>query len=463
MIDTGILYKVTAYAKDRRKGDAPMGETVFFGGFHRNNGKALSKDKPIAVLFPKGDAVYPMQQHIGLPARPVVEVGDRVLVGQRIGEANGVVSANVLSGVSGTVKAIEERMTPSGNMCEAVVIENDGVFDTVKGFGTKRAYTALSKEEIRGYIKDAGIVGLGGTGFPTHVKLTPKRDEAVEYVIVNGMECEPYLTSDERLMTEEGQKLVDGLKMILRLFENARGVIAVGDDKKQAIKTLSGLVKKEARVVVKVIKAKYPLGAERQVIHAVTGRKLNASMIPVDVGCVVHNVETVLAVYRAVAESIPFIRRVITVTGDGIANPQNFQVCFGTSFEELLEAAGGAGGEAELFLAGGPMRGTALTDLSVPLTKTVSAFIVLEKKETVVGMTSPCIRCGRCMEVCPGGLVPQKLIKYAEKNDKDGFVRLGGMECCECGSCSYICPAGRQLTQSFRQLRRSILDERRKR
>lgn len=440
-----------------------MGETVFFGGFRRNDGKTLSKEKPIAVLFPKGDAVYPMLQHIGLPAKPVVAVGDRVLVGQRIGEANGVVSANVLSGISGTVKVIEERMTISGSMCEAVVIENDGAFEMVKGFGTKRDYAALSKEEIRGYIKDAGIVGLGGTGFPTHVKLTPKRDEAVEYVIVNGMECEPYLTADQRLMTEEGKKLVDGLKIILRLFENAKGVIAVGNDKKEAVKILSGLAEKEERITVKVIKAKYPLGAERQVIRAVTGRKLNASMIPADVGCVVHNAETVLAVYRAVAESVPFIRRVVTVTGDGVANPQNFQVCFGTSFEELLSTAGGTCGEAALFLTGGPMRGVALNDLSVPLTKNVGAFTVLGKKETSVGMTGPCIRCGRCMEVCPGHLMPQRLMKYAERGDKDGFARFGGMECCECGSCSYICPAGRQLTQNFRQLRRSILDEKRKR
>lgn len=451
-----------------------MGETTFFGGFHRNDGKALTKEKPIAVLFPKGDAVYPMQQHIGLPARPVVEVGDRVLVGQRIGEGGGVVSAHVLSGVSGRVKAIEERRMASGSMCQVVVVENDGAFETVEGFGKKRDYTALSKEEIRQYVRDAGIVGLGGTGFPTHVKLTPKRDEAVEYVIVNGMECEPYLTADERLMVEESQRLVDGIKIMLQLFENAKAVIAVGDDKKEAIKVLSGLVKKEDRITVKVIKAKYPLGAERQVIYAVTGRKLTASMIPADVGCVVHNVETVLAVYRAVAESIPFIRRVITVSGDGVAEPRNFQVCFGTSFEELLEAAGGKGGEtelsetggadgnAELFVAGGPMRGMALTDLSIPVTKTTAAFTVLAKKEAVAEMTSPCIRCGRCIMACPGHLVPQKLMKYAENDRRNDFVRLGGMECCECGSCSYVCPAGRQLTQNFRQLRRSILDERRK-
>ena len=440
-----------------------MGETAFFGGFHRNDGKDLSKGKPIAVLFPKGEAVYPMQQHIGLPAKPVVAVGDRVLVGQRIGEAGGVVSAHVLSGVSGRVKAIEERMTVSGNLCESVVIENDDAFTTVEGFGTKRDYMALSKDEIRQYIKDAGIVGQGGTGFPTHVKLTPKRDESIEYVIVNGMECEPYLTADERLMEEEGQKLIDGVKIILRLFENAKAVIAVGENKKEAIKTLSGLLKKEDRITVKLIKEKYPLGAERQVIRAVTGRKLNTSMIPADVGCVVHNVGTVLAVYRAVAESIPFIRRVVTVTGDGVAKPQNFQVCFGTPVEELLEAAGGADEDTELFLAGGPMRGVALSDLSVSMTKTVSAFTLLRKKDSAESMTSPCIRCGRCMSACPERLVPRRLMKYAEKFDKDRFVRFGGMECCECGSCSYVCPAGRPLTQNLRQMRRSILDERRKR
>lgn len=463
MIDNGILYEMTAYAKKRQKGDASMGETAFWGGFHRNNGKDLSKEKPIAALFPKGDAVYPMQQHIGLPAKPVVAVGDKVLVGQRIGEANGVVSAHVLSGVSGRVKAIEERMTVSGNMCESVVIENDGAFATVEGFGTKRDFTMLTKEEIRRYVKEAGIVGLGGTGFPTHVKLTPKRDEAVEYVIINGMECEPYLTADERLMTEEGKKLVDGVKIILRLFENAKAVITVGDDKKEVIKVLSDLVKKEDRITIKAIKAKYPLGAERQLIRAVTGRKLNASMIPADVGCVVHNVGTVLAVYRAVAETIPLIRRVVTVTGDGAVKPQNFQVCLGTSFEELLEAAGGANEDAELFLAGGPMRGVALPDLSVAMTKTVSAFTMLEKKDAAEEMTSHCIRCGRCMEICPENLVPQRLMRYAENSDKDRFARFGGMECCECGSCSYVCPAGRPLTQSFRQMRRNILDERRKR
>lgn len=440
-----------------------MGKTTFRGGVRIDDGKALSKNKSIAVLFPKGDAVYPLSQHIGLPARPVVAVGDNVLVGQRIAEANGVVSAHVISAVSGRVKAIEERPTVSGGMCESIVIENDGAFDLAEGMGTKRDYTVLSKEEIRRYIKDAGIVGLGGTGFPTHVKLTPKRDDAIEYVIVNGTESEPYLTADDRLMREEGKKIVDGLKILLRLFENAKGRIVVTEEKKEAIRKLSGLIKREERIELQVVKAKYPQGAERKVIQVVTGRKMTSSMIPVDIGCIVHNVETVAAVYRAVAESIPFIRRVVTVSGDGVKEPQNVLVCIGTSFRELLQSAGGGKGEPELYAAGGPMRGARLTDLSVPVTKTVSALTVFAKNKGTAMPVSPCIRCGRCISVCPGGLTPRTLIKYAELSDKEGFVKRNGMECMECGCCSYVCPAGRPLMQNFKQLRRSILDDRRKR
>ena len=427
------------------------------------DGKELTKGKPVAVLFPKGEAVYPLSQHVGLPARPVVAVGDRVLVGQRIAEAGGVVSAHIISAVSGTVKAIEERPTVTGALCESIVIANDDAFATVEGFGVKREYMTLSKDEIRRYIKDAGIVGLGGTGFPTHVKLTPKRDDAITYVIVNGVECEPYLTADDCLMRSEGKKIVEGLKILLQLFENAKGLIVIGDDKKEAVRMMSGLVKNEGRIEVKVVKAKYPQGAERKIIQAVTGRSMNASMIPVDIGCIVHNVETVLAVYRAVAESFPFIRRVVTVTGDGVERPQNVNVCIGTSYAELLAAAGGVKGELELCLAGGPMRGTVVADITVPVTKNVGAVVVLSGKQAESRMTSPCIRCGRCIAVCPGRLVPGKLMRCAQADDKEGFVRLGGMECCECGSCSYVCPAGRPLTGELRQMRRSILDERRKR
>ncbi|MBR2408690.1 MAG: electron transport complex subunit RsxC [Lachnospiraceae bacterium] len=439
-----------------------MGKATFRGGIHMYDGKDLSKDKKTVALRPKGDVVYPLSQHIGAPAKPIVEVGDKVLGGQRIAEATGFVSANVISAVSGTVKAIEKRLTVSGALCDSIVIENDGEFTKIEGYGEKRDYTKLSKEEIRQYVKDAGIVGMGGAGFPTHVKLTPKNDDAIDYVIVNGAECEPYLTSDYRMMLEETERLVGGLKIILQLFDKAKGIILIEDNKPDAIEKISALVKEEPRITVKVAKTKYPQGAERQIINVATGRKINSSMLPADAGCVVNNVDTVISVYMAVAESTPLVRRIITVTGDAVANPQNFSVCTGTSYLELIEAAGGFTTEPEKVISGGPMMGMALFDLDIPVTKTSSALLAFAKDEAVTLPTSPCIRCGRCVSVCPSRLVPQRMMEYAESFDNEGFVGLDGMECYECGTCTYVCPAGRRLTQAFKQTRRSILDERRK-
>lgn len=439
-----------------------MGKATFRGGIHMYDGKDLSKDKPTTVLLPKGELVFPMSQHIGAPAKLIVTVGDRVLAGQRIGEAQGFVSAHVISSVSGTVKAIEQRPTVSGAMCESIVIENDGAYKTVEGFGVKRDYTKLSKEEIRQYVKDAGIVGMGGAGFPTHIKLTPKKDDAIDYVIVNGAECEPYLTSDYRMMLEESEKIVGGLKIMLRLFEKAQGIILIEDNKPEAIQKLSELVKNEERITVKSAKTKYPQGAERQIINVATGRKINSSMLPADAGCVVNNVDTVISVYMAVAESTPLIRRIITVTGDAIADPQNFSVRTGTNYIELVEAAGGFKTPPEKVISGGPMMGLALFRLDLPVTKTSSALLAMAKDEAAALPTSPCIRCGRCVSVCPSRLVPQRMMEYAEHFDNAGFLGLDGMECYECGTCTYVCPAGRRLTQAFKQTRRSILDERRK-
>ena len=439
-----------------------MGKATFRGGIHMYDGKDLSKDKPTTVLLPKGDTVYPMSQHIGAPAKPVVAVGDEVFVGQIIGEATGFVSAHVISSVSGKVRAIEKRLMVNGAMCESIIVENDGQFKTVEGFGVKRDYTKLSKEEIRQYVKDAGIVGMGGAGFPTHVKLTPKKDDAIDYVIVNGAECEPYLTSDYRMMLEESEKIVAGLKIMLQLFEKAQGVILIEDNKPDAIAKLSDLVKNETRITVKAAKTKYPQGAERQIINVATGRKINSSMLPADAGCVVDNVDTVISIYMAVAESTPLVRRIITVTGDAIADPRNFSVRTGTSYSELIAAAGGFTVTPEKVISGGPMMGMALFDLELPVTKTSSALLAFAKDTAAAMPTSPCIRCGRCVSVCPSRLVPQRLMEQAEHFDNEGFVGLDGMECYECGTCTYVCPAGRRLTQAFKQTRSSILDERRK-
>lgn len=439
-----------------------MRRATFKGGIHPYDGKNLSKDKPTKVVLPKGDLVYPMSQHIGAPAKPVVSVGDQVLVGQVIGEAAGFISANVCSSVSGKVKAIESRLTVSGNMAECIIIENDHEYRTIDGFGQKRDYTKMTKDEIRQIVKDAGIVGMGGAGFPTNVKLTPKDDSKIEYVIINGAECEPYLTSDYRMMLEEGDKIIGGLKVILSLFKNAKGYISIEDNKPEAIEHLKSLAEKEHNIEVKVLKTKYPQGSERKLIYATCGRKVNSTMLPADAGCVVNNIDTVIAVYNAVCESTPVIRRIVTVTGDVVNEPQNLAVRVGTLYSELVEEVGGFRAEPEKVIAGGPMMGMALYSMDVPVTKTSSALLCFEKDVVAEVETSNCIHCGRCIAACPSGLVPQKMVQAAKRYDYEAFEKVYGMECYECGSCTYVCPAKINLTQAFKQTRRAILDNRRK-
>ena len=439
-----------------------MGLATFKGGVHPYEGKELSEHKPVQILMPKGDLVYPMSQHIGAPAIPLVKKGDKVLAGQKIGEASGFISANVICSVSGTVKAVEPRRVANGAMVNSIVVENDGEYTAVEGLGADRDPAKLSKQEIRDIVKEAGIVGLGGAGFPTHVKLAPKDESKIEYILVNGAECEPYLTSDYRLMMEEPEKLVGGLKVILQLFDNAKGVIGIENNKPEAIKKLQELVKGESRIEVCPLQTKYPQGGERSLIYAVTGRKVNSSMLPADAGCIVDNVDTVISVYNAVCKTTPLMRRVVTVTGDAIANPQNFQVKIGTNMQELIEAAGGFKTEPEKLIAGGPMMGMALFGTDIPVTKTNSALLCMSKDEVAANAETPCIRCGKCVSVCPSHIVPVKLMKAALKGDCKAFEKVGGMECMECGSCTFICPAKRPLTQAFKEMRKTVAANRRK-
>ena len=439
-----------------------MGLATFKGGVHPYEEKELSEHKPVQILMPKGDLVYPMSQHIGAPAIPLVKKGDKVLAGQKIGEASGFISANVICSVSGTVKAVEPRRVANGAMVNSIVVENDGEYTAVEGLGADRDPAKLSKQEIRDIVKEAGIVGLGGAGFPTHVKLAPKDESKIEYILVNGAECEPYLTSDYRLMMEEPEKLVGGLKVILQLFDNAKGVIGIENNKPEAIKKLQELVKGESRIEVCPLQTKYPQGGERSLIYAVTGRKVNSSMLPADAGCIVDNVDTVISVYNAVCKTTPLMRRVVTVTGDAIANPQNFQVKIGTNMQELIEAAGGFKTEPEKLIAGGPMMGMALFGTDIPVTKTNSALLCMSKDEVAANAETPCIRCGKCVSVCPSHIVPVKMMKAALKGDCEAFEKVGGMECMECGSCTFICPAKRPLTQAFKEMRKTVAANRRK-
>lgn len=438
-----------------------MARLTFTGGIHPYDGKELSKDKPIMELVPKGDLVYPVSQHIGAPAKPIVKKGDHVLVGQKIAESVAFVSAPVFASVSGTVKAIEPRRSATGDMVMSIVIENDELNEDI-GFYPVAPLNKLTREEILEIIKEAGIVGMGGAGFPTHVKLSPREPDKIDYIIANCAECEPYLTSDYRRMLEEPEKLIGGMNIILKLFPQAIGILAVEDNKPDCIRVLKELTKNEPRIMVKALRTKYPQGAERQIVYATTGRKINSTMLPADVGCIVNNVDTIVAVYHAVVEGIPSIERIITVTGDCILRPRNYKVRIGTSYRQLVEEAGGFTTEPEKIICGGPMMGFSMFDLDVPVTKTSTALLALSVDEVSLLEPGPCINCGRCVQVCPGRVVPSRLADAAEHFDQELFQKYNGMECCECGCCSFICPAKRQLTQEIKSMRKIILAQKKK-
>lgn len=435
---------------------------TFRGGIHPDDGKAMSKDKPIREVLPKGELVYSLSQHIGAPAKAIVAKGDHVLAGQKIAEAGGFVSANIFASVSGTVKAIEARLGVAGGMQESIVIENDGLYEEVE-FSPERKLADISGKEIIEIIKEAGIVGMGGAGFPTHVKYMPKDPSAIDHIIVNCAECEPYLTSDYRRMMEEPEKIVGGLQAAMKIFDGrAKGILAVEDNKKDAAAKLREAAKGIPDIEVVELKTKYPQGAERQLIFAVTGRQINSSMLPADAGCVVNNCDTIHAIYEAVHFGRPVMKKVMTITGNAIKEPQNLRVRTGTNFRELIEEAGGFTSEPEKIIAGGPMMGIPLISLDVPVVKTSSAILCMTKDEVAACEETACINCGRCVSVCPGRIIPAKLADYAKRHDKESFEKANGMECCECGCCSYICPAKRPLTQYIKSMRKMVLADRKK-
>ena len=317
--------------------------------------------------------VYPVSQHIGAPAKPVVAVGDTVLKGQMIAEAGGFVSSPIYSSVSGKVKAIEKRRVAVGDMVDSIVIENDGMF-TETTYESVEDVTALSKEEIIEKVKNAGVVGMGGAGFPTHVKLSPKEPDKIEYIIANCAECEPYLTSDYRRMLENPEELIGGMKIILQLFDNAKGILGIEDNKPDCIEKLTELTKDEPRIEVCPLMTKYPQGGERQLIYATTGRAINSKMLPADAGCIVDNVETIIAVYNAVKNGQPVLKRISTVTGDAVKNPSNILYSIGTSYQELVDAAGGFKSQPEEDYIRRSYDGFAMFSLDIPTTRLLHQY-----------------------------------------------------------------------------------------
>ena len=438
-----------------------MGISTFKGGVHPYDGKDLAKDQPIRRIKPKEILVYPLSQHIGAPASPIVAVGDTVLRGQKIAEAGGFVSAPVFASVSGTVKAIEPRHVATGDLVNSIIIENDGEMKETDFHGVEDV-ASLSKEQIIEKVKAAGVVGMGGAGFPTHVKLSPKEPDKIEFIIANCAECEPYLTADYRRMLENPEELIGGMKIVLRLFDHAKGILGVEDNKPDCIQKLKELTKDEERIEVMPLKTKYPQGGERQLIYATTGRSINSKMLPADAGCIVDNVETLVAINRAVKEGKPVMDRIFTVTGDAVANPGNFEYCIGMSYAEILEEAGGFKEDPEKMISGGPMMGFAVFSLEIPTTKTSSSLLCFKKDDVSASEVTACINCGRCVSVCPEQIVPSRLAKMSQFHDSESFERWNGMECIECGSCSYICPAKRPLAQYIKTMKKQILAERRK-
>ena len=443
-----------------------MVRKTFRGGIHPKEWKELSKDAPLQEYDAKGDMVFVLGQHIGKPSKAVVKKNDPVLVGQIIAEADGFVSVNVACSCSGKVKAVEKRRTVSGAMMECIVVENDGAYTKSPGWGERESISKLSKEEIISRVKAAGIIGLGGAGFPTHVKLSPKDPDAIRYLIANGAECEPYLTCNDQLMRSKAAEIVEGMEIVLKLFPRAEGVIGIERNKPEAIAAMEAAASGKERIRVLALPTKYPQGGERSLIQVVAGVNYPANRLPADVGCIVQNVGTIYAIERAVVYREPLISHVMTVTGDAVAKPGNYWVREGTSFQELLTESGGVkpGVEPKKALAGGPMMGVALSSLDVPVQKNNNGLTLLSTDENELAQKemTPCLRCGRCTTVCPMGLLPQMMASAIELGNMERYEKkLYGLECISCGSCSFTCPARRPLTQLFKQTKTEILAKKR--
>ena len=437
-----------------------MRKATFHRGIHPPTNKALTASCPIREI-PCGDiAIYPLAGGMGAPAEPVVAKGDQVKAGQMLAQAKGFFSLSVYSGVSGTVKAVEYRPGHNGLNTMCVVVENDQQYTMAEAWDQPRDPSTMTADEIRAAIQKAGIAGMGGAGFPMHVKLAPPEGTKIDHVILNGAECEPYLTADDRLMREQSDHIVRGLEILLRLFPEAEGVIAIEDNKTEAIEAMRRAVEGKDRMRVQPLVTKYPQGGERMLIHAVTGRDVDSSRLPAHVGCVVSNVASTAAVEDAVVYGKPVIKRVMTVSGDGIEKPDNLLVPIGTQFKDVIAACGGAKEATKKYISGGPMMGTAVFDLDVPVMRTSSGLLAFTEDPVAKHAPSPCIRCGKCVAACPEGLLPQQLAIAATHMDYARFAELHGMECILCGSCAYVCPANRPLTQCMMDGRQAVREKR---
>ena len=426
---------------------------TFRGGIHPGphsdpGYKSATNTKPIEAMPAPDQVILPVSMHIGAPAKPIVKVGDTVDMGQPIAEAGGFVSAPVHATVSGKVIAVEPRLHQNGSKVMSIVIENDKedrLHESVHPYD----FASMTNEERIECIRSAGMVGHGGATFPTHVKIQSGIGKC-DTIIVNGAECEPYITSDHRLLLERPEEVVGGLKMLADIMGVHNAIIAIEENKTDTFPKIEELIKDDNRLKLYPLKCKYPQGAEKQLINACTGREVPSGKLPADAGCAVFNVDTTGAIYRRFTTGMPVVRRVVTVSGSAIANPKNLESRIGTPIEKLIDVCGGFKEAPNKLLAGGPMMGVAQFSLEVPVMKGTNAFLAFCGEEDKRVEEPNCIRCGKCINACPMHLMPMMMNAYGNAGDYDKCVELGAMDCIECGSCAYVCPARIQLVQRFR-------------
>ena len=422
---------------------------LFFGGIHPKYKKEMSTGiTSFRTINPK-QVVIPMQQHIGAPCTPLVQVGDRVLRGQKIGDGEGL-CVPVHASVSGTVVAIEPRPHVSGRMVNAVVIENDFRDDTIPLKDNHKPLEQLDPDAILHAIREAGIVGMGGAAFPGNIKALSAMGN-VDVLIANACECEPYITADDSLLRTNPEHVLEGLRLLRHVLQPGRVVLAVEDNKKEAIEKVRGLLRSDSGIELAVLPTRYPQGSEKQLIQAVTGREVPPGQLPVSVGCAVFNVSTYAAIYRAVRLGMPLIQRIVTISGEAIAEPQNFIVRIGTPFHDLIEVAGGLNEKTERVISGGPMMGAAQSDLAVPVIKATNSILCLLKDENGAAENPVCLRCGKCVSVCPMRLQPLYMYRFVNAGRVEELERLNILDCMECGSCAFTCPGKLPLVEKFRE------------
>ena len=419
----------------------------FRGGIHPNGSKNHTANKPIEIATLPSKVVIPVSQHIGAPCVPIVAKGDCVKKGQVIATSPAFVSSPVHSSISGIVKDIALYPHPVFGKCLSIVIENDGLDEWVEGIPLTRDWEKLSADEIKGMIKDAGIVGMGGATFPTFVKLSPPKDKKIDTFILNAAECEPFLTADDRMMLEHSDKIAIGVKLVMKVLGVEKAFVGIEDNKPEAVITMQKAFE-GTTVKVVAIPTKYPQGAEKMLIKVLADREVPSGSLPMDVGVVVQNVGTVVAICDAVVSGIPLIERVTTISGSAIKEPKNLLLRIGTSFEDAISNCGGFSEPPAKIIMGGPMMGFAQSNLNISIIKGVSGILALNKKDINNGTQSPCIRCGKCVSICPCGLNPSMLSILGE-NDlyEEAKLEYNLFDCAECGSCVYVCPAKRNIVQ----------------